>query len=75
MGSGPTADALEHIVFSGHVAAPEPSVWWGRVLFITRLEIAAWAPYLHAVVKGMLGLCFVAEGLLGRSNLRLKLFV
>jgi hypothetical protein len=34
-GSGPTADALEHIVFSGHVAAPEPSAWWGRVLFIT----------------------------------------
>jgi hypothetical protein len=51
-GSGPTADALEHIVFSSHVAAPEPSVWWGRVLFITRLEIAAWAPYLHAVVRG-----------------------
>jgi transposase InsO family protein len=24
---------------------------------------------------GLLGLCFVAEGLLGRSNLRLKLFV
>jgi hypothetical protein len=34
-GSGPTAYALEHIVFSGHVAAPEPSVRWGRVLFAT----------------------------------------
>jgi hypothetical protein len=50
--SGPTVDALEHIVFSGHVAAPEPSTWWGRVLFAMRLEIAAWAPRLHTVVRG-----------------------
>jgi hypothetical protein len=40
-GSGPTADTLEDIVFAGHVAAPEPSAWWGRALFATRLEIAA----------------------------------
>jgi hypothetical protein len=51
-GSGPTPDALEHIVFSGHVATREPSMWWGRVLFTTRLEIAAWAPCLHTVVRG-----------------------
>jgi hypothetical protein len=51
-GSGPTADALEHIVFSSHVAAPEPSALWGRVLFATRLEIAAWTPRLHTVVRG-----------------------
>jgi hypothetical protein len=51
-GSGPTVDTLEYIVFSGHVAAPEPSTWWGRVLFTTRLEIAAWAPGLHVVVRG-----------------------
>jgi hypothetical protein len=38
-GSGPTADILEDIGFSGHVAAPEPSAWWGRALFATRLEI------------------------------------
>jgi hypothetical protein len=25
---------------------------WGRVLFTVRLEIAAWAPCLHTVVKG-----------------------
>jgi hypothetical protein len=43
-GSGPTVDTLECIIFSGHVAVPEPSTWWGRVLFTTRLEIAAWAP-------------------------------
>jgi hypothetical protein len=51
-GSGPTVDILEFIIFSCHVATREPSTWWGRVLFITRLEIAAWAPYLHAVVRG-----------------------
>jgi hypothetical protein len=50
-GSGPTVDTLEDIVFSGHVAALEPSMWWGRVLFTTRLEIAARAPLLHTVVR------------------------
>jgi hypothetical protein len=51
-GSGPTVDTLEYIVFSGHVAAPEPSTWWGRALFTTRLEIAAWVSRLHTVVRG-----------------------
>jgi hypothetical protein len=50
--SGPTVDILEYIVLSGHVATPEPSTWWGWVLFTTRLEIAAWAPCLHTVVRG-----------------------
>jgi hypothetical protein len=36
-GSGPTADILDDIVFSGHVAASEPSAWWGRaVCHVTR---------------------------------------
>jgi hypothetical protein len=51
-GSGPTVDTLEDIVFSGHVAALESSTWWGRMLFTTRLEIAARVPRLHNVVKG-----------------------
>jgi hypothetical protein len=34
-GSEPTDDTLEDIVFPGHVAVPEPSTWWGRVLFTT----------------------------------------
>jgi hypothetical protein len=49
---GPTVDTLEDVVFPGHVAAPEPSTWWGRVLFTMRLEIATRAPHLHTVVRG-----------------------
>jgi hypothetical protein len=40
-GSRPTVDILEYIVFPGHVATLEPSKWRGRVLFTTRLEVAA----------------------------------
>jgi hypothetical protein len=52
MGSGPTVDTMEYIVFHGHMAALEPSTWWGHVLFVTRLKIAAWTPHLHTVVTG-----------------------
>jgi hypothetical protein len=52
VGSDAVVDALEHIVFSGRVAAPEPPAWWGRTLFATRLEIVAWTPHLHTVVRG-----------------------
>jgi hypothetical protein len=45
-------DTLEYIIFSGHMAALEPSTWWDRVLFTTRLEIATWVPRLHTVVRG-----------------------
>ena len=51
-GSGPTFDTLEYIVFSGHVAAPEPSTWWGRSLFTMRLEIAIRVSRLDTVVRG-----------------------
>jgi hypothetical protein len=51
-GSRPIVDTLECIIFFGHVAAPEPSTWWGRVLFTMRLEIAAWAPCLLIVIRG-----------------------
>jgi hypothetical protein len=27
-------------------------MWWGRVLFATRLEIAVWTPRLHTVIRG-----------------------
>jgi hypothetical protein len=51
-GSGLTVDALEYIIFFGHVAVPESSTWWGQVLFTTRLEIVARVPRLHIVVRG-----------------------
>jgi hypothetical protein len=50
--SGPTADTLEDIVFSGHVAAPELATWWGRSLFTTRLKIVVRVSRLHTVVRG-----------------------
>jgi hypothetical protein len=51
-GSGSTDDIMVYVTFSGHVAALESSMWWGRALFITRLEIDAWVPRLHTVVRG-----------------------
>jgi hypothetical protein len=51
-GSRPTVDTLEYIVFSGRVATRESTTWWGRALFTTRIEVAAWAPRLHTVVRG-----------------------
>jgi hypothetical protein len=35
-GSGLTVDTLGYIIFSGHVAPPEPSTWWGRVLLLVQ---------------------------------------
>jgi hypothetical protein len=35
-GSRLTVDTLEYITFSGHVAPPEPSTWWGRVLLLAQ---------------------------------------
>ena len=51
-GSGSTDDIMVYVTFSGHVAAPESSMWWGRALFITRLEIDARVSCLHTVVRG-----------------------
>jgi hypothetical protein len=33
-GSRLTVGTLEYIIFSGHVAVPEPSTWWGQVLLL-----------------------------------------
>jgi hypothetical protein len=35
-GSGLTVDTLEYITFSGHVAAPDPPMWWGQALLRTQ---------------------------------------
>jgi hypothetical protein len=52
LGSRPTVDTLEDIVFPGHVATSEPPTWRARVLFTARLGIVARAPCLHTVVRG-----------------------
>jgi hypothetical protein len=36
MGVRTTVDALEYITFSGHMAAPDPLTWRGRVLLWTQ---------------------------------------
>ena len=51
-GSRSTDDIMVYVTFSGHVAAPESSMWWGRALFITRLEIDALVPCLDTIVRG-----------------------
>jgi hypothetical protein len=43
---------MEYIVSSGHVAAPVPPTWRGQALFATWLEVAAWTPRLHNVLRG-----------------------
>jgi hypothetical protein len=35
-GSELTVDTLEYIIFSGHVAAPESSTWWGHALLLAQ---------------------------------------
>ena len=35
-GSRLTVDTLEYIFFFGQVVAPEPSMWWGRVLLLAQ---------------------------------------
>jgi hypothetical protein len=34
--SGLTIDVLEYITFPGHMAAPEPPMWWGQVLLLAQ---------------------------------------
>jgi hypothetical protein len=42
----------EYIVSSGHVAASVLPTWWGQTLFAMWLEVAAWTPRFHTVVRG-----------------------
>ena len=52
-GPGLTVDALEYVTFSGHVAALDPPMWWGRALLWTqnsRLRLGravAWSHTQH----------------------------
>jgi hypothetical protein len=52
IGSGSTDDIMAYVTFSGHMATPESPTWWGRALFIARLDIDVRAPHLHIIVRG-----------------------
>jgi hypothetical protein len=63
-GSGLTVDALEYITFSGHVAAPEPPMWWVQMLLLAQSShprlgrVTAWphAQLLyHATIDSRVG--------------------
>jgi hypothetical protein len=51
-GSGSTDDIMVYVTFSGHLAAPESPMWWGRALFTTCLDMNVWVPRLDTVVRG-----------------------
>jgi hypothetical protein len=52
-GSGLIVDALEYITFSGHVAAPDPPMWWSQALLWTQSSrprlgrVMAWSHTQH----------------------------
>jgi hypothetical protein len=35
-GSGLAGDTSEYVSFSGHMAAPDPPMWWGQVLLLAQ---------------------------------------
>jgi hypothetical protein len=42
MGSGLTGDVSEYVTFSGHVAAPNPPMWWVRCCCWPRVVARGW---------------------------------
>jgi hypothetical protein len=63
-GSGLTVDALEYITFSGHVAAPDPPMWWGQALLLAQSSrprlgrVMAWSRiqlFYHATKDSRVG--------------------
>ena len=63
-GSGLTVDALEYITFSGHVAAPDPPMWWGQALLLAQSSrprlgrVMAWSHiqlFYHATKDSRVG--------------------
>lgn len=84
-GSAPTSPAIPRSVIATgeeeEPAVPNLSLGCspratGRTTFAASPTLSGWALELALTsVEVMLGLCFVAEVLIGRSDLRLKLFV
>jgi hypothetical protein len=74
-GSDLTVDALKYITFSGHVATPDPPMWWGQALLLAqssrpRLErVMAWSYiqlFYHATKSSRVGtvLLYSSKGIL-----------
>jgi hypothetical protein len=68
MGSGLTGDASEYATFSGHVAAPDPPMWWGLVLLLAQSSrprlrrVMAWSHiqlFYHATKSSRVGAAFL----------------
>jgi hypothetical protein len=67
-GSGLTSDASEYVTFSGHVAAPDPPMWWGQVLLLAQSSrprlgrVMAWSHiqlFYHATKNSRVGTVFL----------------
>jgi hypothetical protein len=63
-GSGLTGDAPEYVTFSGHVAAPDPPMWWGQALLLAQSSrprlgrVMAWSHiqlFYHATKNSRVG--------------------
>jgi hypothetical protein len=68
MGSGLTGDASEYVTFSGHVAAPDPPMWWGQVLLLAQSSrsrlgrVMAWSHiqlFYHTTKNSRVGTAFL----------------
>jgi hypothetical protein len=67
-GFGLTGDALEYVTFYGHVATPDPPMWWGQVLLLAQSSrprlgrVMAWSHiqlFYHATKSSRVGTVFL----------------
>jgi hypothetical protein len=69
-GSRFTGDASEYVTFSGHVAAPDPPMWWDQVLLLAQSSrprlgrVMAWSHihlFYHATKNSRVGTAFIQQ--------------
>ena len=68
MGSRLTVDASEYVTLSGHMAAPDPPMWWGQALLLAQSSrprlgrVMAWSHiqlFYHATKNSRVGTVFL----------------
>jgi hypothetical protein len=68
MGSGLIGDASKYVTFSGHMAAPDPPMWWGQVLLLAQSSrprlrrVMAWSHiqlFYHTTKNSHVGTVFL----------------